>query len=177
MACASKLHVVGSSKVKKHFRVRTPGLAYRHCLWNPCPAPPVLFDIIGKDAPSLHAFLIPCLLGAKLHILCLNPLFCKQALPYGNGFFVFGNATVLIPGKHRYVQLLWTQAKLLGQKLKKPGKLFLFEIVAQRPVSQHLKKRGVAVVSPLFYIICPKTLLGIGKTRTHGMLLSEQIWY
>ena len=86
---------------------------------------------------------------------------------------VAGNT--FIARKHGGADLVRIQAELLGEELERPGRLFLFEVIAQRPVAHHLEKGEVCSVADRFDIDGAHAALHVAQALARGMGLSQKI--
>src|SRR5207244_8007056 len=60
----------------------------------------------------------------------------------------------LVPGKYRGVKPFLVQIPNFGQQLPGPGDGFFLEVIAEGPISEHLKKRVViGVLADIFKIV------------------------
>ena len=98
-----------------------------------------------------------------------------QAPPDLVGFHIPGH--VVIPGEHRKGQPVRVDAQVIGagQEAVAPGNRFLFEVVPQGPVAQHLEEGGVAVIPHVVDIAGADAFLYVGKTGAHGVLGPQKI--
>ena len=98
-----------------------------------------------------------------------------RLFPIGRGFLVAG--AVLVAREHRRGQFLGVDAEVFvaRQELVAPCDLLFLEIVAQRPVAQHLEEREVRGVAHLVDVARADALLNVGKTRALGVLLTEKV--
>ena len=62
----------------------------------------------------------------------------------------------------------------MDQEFVAPGQRFFFEVIAQRPVAQHLKKGQVRRVAHLVDIVGADALLEIGQAFAQGVRLAQQ---
>ena len=84
---------------------------------------------------------------------------------------------VLVAGEHGEGEAVLVDAQPFGagQKLPAPGNGFLLEVIAQRPVAQHLKEGEVAGVAHVVDVAGADALLHIRQPRAHGVLRAQQI--
>ena len=131
----------------KHLGIRAAraGLARR--------APPVMLAREEVDVLLLHAVLHPVV----------------------GGFVVARDIAFALKHGERKLVLVETEVLRAGQELPAPSDHFLFEIVAQRPVAQHLEERQVGRVAHLVDIARADALLHVGQARAGRMLAAQQI--
>ena len=84
---------------------------------------------------------------------------------------------VVVAGERGDGQEFRRDVKDLLQELVAPGDGILLEVIAQRPVAQHLEEREVARVADLVYVAGPHAFLEIRESRAGGVFLSEQVGY
>ena len=172
----TKLCVVSDvGKFKKHFGVSTTWLACRHLLWHASAAPPILLGVIVKDATALHAYLVAIFFAADLDFFCLNPFLRKEFFPQSRGFGVFRDVVFLVADESGHIELVRIDADLFCEELKHPFDLIFLEIIAERPIAEHLKKSGVAIVADFININGAERLLRIRNTCTERMRFAEQV--
>ena len=101
--------------------------------------------------------------------------------PLGSGFFVGGQAVALVAAKHRHVESILVQAVALGEQLPSPVNRFGLEVVAKRPVAEHLEQRVVVRVDAHFFQVVvfaadTEALLRVCNPCVfHGLVAEEQI--
>jgi hypothetical protein len=94
-------------------------------------------------------------------------------LPELGGLGVLGGIGVASEGGDS--QLLGRDVQDLLQELVAPGDGLLLEVVAQRPVPEHLEERQVAGVPDLVDVARPDALLEVGEALPGRVLLAQEI--
>ena len=99
-----------------------------------------------------------------------NAIFRHMFAPKVVGFHIFGRAVFLVAAKNRNVEAIGIYLNRLGEKLPRKRNGLFFEIIAKRPVAQHLEHGVViGVVAHLFEVVVlaahAQTLLTIGHPR------------
>ena len=86
---------------------------------------------------------------------------------------------MLIACKNRNSQMLRVQSQIIraGQKFPRPFNGFLFKVISQRPVAEHLKKGAVRIVAHFVDIPGAYTLLHVRQPGAHGVLGPQQVWH
>ena len=82
---------------------------------------------------------------------------------------------VLVAGKDRYRNPSGVDAQDLGQEAIGEVDAFLFEVIAERPVAEHLEEGAVRGVADVVDIAGTDALLDVGKAGALGVLGAEQI--
>ena len=97
-----------------------------------------------------------------------------ERLPNFNGLLVSRNVTRLtfntLTLKYGYRKLIGRKAELRRKELVTPADRLLLEVIVERPVAEHFKKRKVGGVTDRIDIARTDTLLNVGKARSSGML-------
>jgi len=97
------------------------------------------------------------------------------AAPQRRALLIAG--AIRIAREHGKREALLGQAKVFGagQKLPAPRDHLFFEVVAQRPVAQHLKKREMAEIAHIVDIASAHALLNIGKPGAGRVFRAHQV--
>ena len=77
--------------------------------------------------------------------------------------------------EHGGTQHVPVQPVHLGEDLVRPGSLFLFEIIAERPVAHHLEEGEMRRVAHRFDVHRPDASLHVAQALAEGVRLSEQV--
>ena len=111
------------------------------------------------------------LLGQVEQVIVLHALCAPQI----GGLLVAG--AVLVACEHGEGQAILGQAQplLAGQELPAPRNHLLLEVVAQRPVAQHLKEGQMAGIANVVDVAGADALLHVGQAMAHRVLLAHQI--
>ena len=139
----------GAAGIVEDLRVGAAGAG------EPGGAPPVVLLGQVHDVGGVHAHLHPPVVGDRV------PGRVRVAFEAGEGEFILGDA----------------QPLLVGQELPAPGDGFLLEVVAQRPVAQHLKEGAVGGVADLVDVAGADALLHVREPGAGGVLLAHQVGY
>ena len=131
----------------EHFGIRAAGAG------QPGRAPPVVLLGQVEDALGRHAAAAP-------QVVALG-------VPRG----------MLVPFEHAEGQAVGVDAQPLGrgEELPAPGNHFLFEIVPQAPVAQHLKEGKVAGVAHVVNVAGANALLHVDQPLPGRVLLPHQV--
>ena len=78
-------------------------------------------------------------------------VFSYTFFPYIVSFLVKRHTLFLTTFKHRYVKVFFWYFIYFSQQFPRPANGFFFEVVAKRPVAQHLEHRMVIGVSPYLF--------------------------
>ena len=114
----------------------------------------------------------PVMLTRKeVDVLLLHTVFH----PVIRGFLVARDIAFALKNGEREFILVKAEVLRAGQELPAPGDHFLLEIVAQRPVAQHLEERQVGRVADLVDIARADALLHVGQARAGRVLAAQQI--
>ena len=135
----------GLAGVQEHLGVRAAGAG------DARRAPPVVLAPLGEDMA----------LGNALR------------LPASDGFVVARDALFALEDGH--VEVLGLQPQLGGEELKAPGNGLLLEVIAQRPVAEHLEEGQVRAVAHRVDVAGAHALLHVGQAAAGRMGLTEQI--
>ncbi len=100
-------------------------------------------------------------------------------LPLGTGLRIGGQAVVLVPAEHGDVQAVFVQLVAIREQFPRPIDRLGLEVVAERPVPQHLKKRVVVGVHPHFFEVVvlaadAQALLGVRDARILDRLVPQK---
>ena len=109
------------------------------------------------------------LLREKIDVLLWNPL----RLPDFRRLRVA--RSVLVACKAGHLDLLGSEAQLLRQELEAHRDRLLLEVVAERPVAEHLEEGQMEGIAHLVDVPRPQAFLHIGQTRSRRVLLPQQI--
>jgi len=105
----------------------------------------------------------------------VNPTRPEGIVPESSRLQIMGRVRVAL--KDRHIDPVWIDVQPLraGQKLERPWNRFRLEVIAERPVAQHLEKREMTVVAHLIDVPRADTLLCIRQTRSRRMSFPEQV--
>ena len=92
-------------------------------------------------------------------------------------FFIYWSIFVSLKNRYRYFFRIETKPMLRSEKFKTPSYRILFKVVPERPVSKHLEKSSMRIISYLIYISGSDTFLVVCKPRSRRMRLPKKIWY
>jgi len=143
------------TEVIEHFRVWTTRFPYGHIEGHSGSRPPVLFLPVVKymltsdDTMYLRIF----------SDSDIETFRSKEFFPEIRRVGIARKSEGSIPFEARNIKILRIEAQLFYEKCPHPSNLFFFEIVTERPVSEHLEKSRVAIVSHFFYILRTETFL------------------
>ena len=106
-------------------------------------------------------------------------IFSDTFFPYIVGFLVERHALFLATFKYRYVQVFFWYFIYFSQQFPRPANGFFFEVVAKRPVAEHLEHRMVIGIAPyLFEVVVfaryAQTFLGIYHTCLFRFSIAEE---
>ena len=164
-------------KLIKHFAIRTARITNRSSFWTAITTPPVFTAVIKENSFTwIYTTRRALLFATDIRHFCINALFCKLFLPQFSRFNIFLNIIFRRANKTRYIQSLRIKTNFLSQKRPHPANLLLLKIVAQAPVSKHLKKRCMAIIANVVDVLRSQTRLRIGNSLTFGMRLTKQVW-
>ena len=95
------------------------------------------------------------------------------------GFLIEGCTIFLVTRKNGGIETVLVQLHHLRQKLPRVGDSLFLEIVAERPVAQHLEHGVVVgVATHLLQVIMlagdAETLLGVGHARVFGRIVAQK---
>ena len=97
-----------------------------------------------------------------------------ERLPNFNSLLISGNVARLtldaLALENGYRKLIGRKTELSRKKLVAPADRLFLEVVVERPVAEHFKKRKVGRVTDRINIARTDTLLNVGKARSSGML-------
>ena len=101
-------------------------------------------------------------------------------LPELPGFIIGAELVAGIALKHRNIETIFIQMVNFRQQLPGPGNGFFLEVVAERPVAQHLEQRVVVGVVAYFLQIVvlarhAQALLRVGHALVGGGLVAEEV--
>ena len=163
-------------KLIKHLTIRTTRIANRSSFWTAIATPPVFTAVIKENSFTwIYTTRCSLLFAADIRRLCIDALFCKLFLPQFSRFNIFLNIIFRRANKTRYIQSLRIKTNFLSQKRPHPANLLLLKIVAQTPVSKHLKKRCMTIIANVVNILRSQTRLRIGNSLTFGVCLTKQV--
>ena len=163
-------------KLIKHLTIRTTRITNRSSFWTAIATPPVFTAVIKENSFTwIYTTRRSLLFAADIRHFCINALFCKLFLPQFSRFNIFLNIIFRCANKTRYVQSLRIKTNFLSQKHPHPTNLLFLKIVAQTPVSKHLKKRRMAIITNVVDVLRSQTRLRIGNSLTFGMRLTKQV--
>ena len=111
------------------------------------------------------------LLGQVEQVIVLHALRAPEVC----GLLVAGAIRVARKHRKRKAILGQTQPLLAGQELPAPRNHLLLEVVAQRPVAQHLEEGQVAGIANVVDVAGADALLHVGQAMAHGVLFAHQI--
>ncbi len=139
-----------------------------------CTDSPILLGIVIEDASSLHAFCVAISLRANNDISRFYPLQQKDA-----SIFLPIRYPVAVRSAHRQERLshraCGIKSDLLREEGEDPRQLLILEVVTKGPVTEHLKKSRVSIVTDLIDVLRAETLLAIGNARACTMCLSQKV--
>ena len=86
---------------------------------------------------------------------------------------------VFVAGEAGEVELFFRNSKpfFTCEELKAPCYGFLFEVISERPVAQHLKECAVGRIADFVDVSCADAFLYIGQAFAGGVLLAHEIGY
>ena len=164
-------------KLIKHLTIWTTRITNGSSFWTTITTPPVFAAIIKENSFTwIYTTRRSLLFAADIRHFCINALFCKLFLPQFSRFNIFLNIIFRRTYKTRYVQSLRIKTNFLSQKRPHPANLLFLKIVAQTPVSEHLKKRCMTIIANVVDVLRSQTRLRIGNSLTFGMRLTKQVW-
>jgi len=164
------------AEIIENLGIRAAGVAERSGFDAAAATPPVFFVVVEEDAfAGLNSPFVADFGGADFGDFRLNAGLLEDFLPDFGGFGVFRDAVFLIADETSDVNPFRVEPDFFGQKLKIILNLFLFEVVAERPVAKHFENRGVARVANVFNILETHGRLAIGQTGALGMRLAKEI--
>ena len=110
-----------------------------------------------------------------------NAVVLNVLAPLFSRLVVCGEPVSGIAPKHRHVQPVFVQSIAVGQQLPRPIDGLGLEVVAKRPIAEHLEQRVVVGVHPdLFQIVVfaadAQALLGVGNSCVlHRLVAQKQV--
>ena len=104
-----------------------------------------------------------------------DPKHLEPRLPDTDRFLVSRRIRIAFENGHEESERIDAEPVFARQEFERPTDRFLLEIIAQRPIPQHLEKSKVAVVADFFDIIGAQTLLRVCQPLAHGMRLPHEI--
>src|SRR3989344_1351042 len=176
MAFGSVLGVVRRTKVVEYFRIRSARLPRRHVLRRPCAAPPLLLRVVVEDAPALHAQAMAVRFGADSDLGGFDALVGKKLFPDSRRFGVARNTVLLVADESRNVKIVGIETYFGGQEFEEPRQLLLFEIITERPITEHLEKGDVPIVPHLLNILGAETFLAVDEAIAQRVLFAQEVW-
>src|SRR3989338_2984394 len=156
MTLSAELRIMRGVEIVEYLRIRSARLAERHGVGCSCATPPIFLRIVIKNTSILHTETVTILTGADDHLLRIDTFLREQFFPDYGGFGISRDVVFLVADKRGHIETVGIESELIRKKFKKPRELFFFEVVAKRPVAEHLEKGCVPVVAHLFDVFCPK---------------------
>ena len=169
--------VVLRTKIVEYFAVRAAWVT-NWCLVETTATTPPVFAVIVKENSLawLNTTLVTSFLAANFGNFRLDTFFGKDFLPNSRCFVIAWNPMRFIANKRRHVDFVRVESDHIRQKLKKPANLLFLEVIAHAPVTKHLKKRRVAVITNIFNILGTQASLAIGQANPLRVRLAKQVW-
>ena len=103
-----------------------------------------------------------------------NSIF-RNSLCFPKLYWLIITRSIFVSFKYSNRKHLRVDSHPLNKKFITPSNGFFFKIISKWPVSQHLKKRQMSIVSHIIDISSSDTLLVVRKTLPKWVLLSHQI--
>ena len=168
--------VLNEIKLIKHLTIWTTRITNRSSFWTAITTPPVFTAVIKENSFTwIYTTCRALLFATDVRHFCIDALFCKLFLPQFSRFNIFLNIIFRRTNKTRYIQSLRIKTNFLSQKRPHPANLLFLKIVAQTPVSKHLKKRCMAIIANVVNVLRSQTRLRIGNSLTFGVRLTKQV--
>ena len=163
-------------KLIKHLTIRTARITNRSSFWTAIATPPVFTAVIKENSFAwIYTTRRALLFAADVRHFCIDALFCKLFLPQFSRFNIFINIIFRRTNKTRYVQSMRIKTNFLSQKRPHPANLLFLKIVAQTPVSKHLEKCRMTIITNIINVLRSQTRLRIGNSLTFRMRLTKQV--
>ena len=125
--------------------------------------PPVFFVVVEEDAfAGLNSPLVAVFSRVDFSDFSVDAGFFKDGLPDFCSFFVFGDAVFFGADKAGDEDFFGVEADDFGEEFEVVFDLFLFEVVAERPVAEHFENGGVTRVADVFNVLEAEARLRVG---------------
>ncbi len=163
-------------EVVEHLAVGPARVADGRGLKRSAARPPVLAAVVEEDAlAGEHAAPVAVLLRADLGDAVRDAALAEHGRPDAGGLVVARDAVGRVADEAGHVDVLGVQAHDVDQEGEELADLLLFEVVAERPVAEHLEEGGVAVVAHVVDVLGPHAGLAVGQALPGRMLGAEQV--
>jgi len=174
----TKLRVVlNEIKLIKHLAIGPTRVTDWCRLWPTVAAPPVFAAVVVEDTLTwLDTTGRAVLFAADVGTLGFDPLLGKFLPPQLGCFGVFGNVVLRCTNETRYIQAIRVEPYFLGEECPHPGNLLFLKVVAQAPVTEHLKEGSVAVVANIVDVLGTQARLRVGDALALRVCLAQQVW-
>ena len=164
-------------KLIKHLAVGPAWVTDWRRLGPAVATPPVFTAVVVEDAltwPDTTGR--AALFAADIGTFRFDPLFGKFLPPQLGCFSVFGNIVLGCTNETRYIQAIRVEPYFLGEECPHPGNLLFLKVVAQAPVTEHLKEGSVAIVANIVNVLSTQARLRVGDALALWVCLTQQIW-
>ena len=166
------------AKIVENLRIWATWVANRSRFNTTTTRPPVFLIVIEENALAfLNTALVTILCRINFSNLRLDANLSKNLLPNRSGLVIARDAIFLRTNKTSDVNFAWIQANFFSQESEEVTNLLLFEVIAERPVTKHLKDCRMARIANIVNILQAEAWLRISQASAIFVLLTKKIWH